>query len=383
MTPFFLLMLVLTTILTISLQQSAFEVNSTRNRNLKLLHDGHFKSKNYEQEASALERSDDKTVLSQVKSDARFATEVLERPKGVILAEQNSNIPITPSSEKVDTFQLELPDEDGLYAPENCGTTKLAHENRLRGAPAPPFHKQVYATNISISNDNLGCSVYKNYCTGKPLEIPCCHTLLANMLFDLLDVLDSNSITYTISAGTALGAHRDGHFIAWDTRDVDVKIHPKDHPQAKQLVHQFIKERNLVIRTPGPLRFADDNHVYTRKYHEEYGYPPAGEFCFATPEFDWNFPEFRSIRTLSNRYPYLEVTSDNWPGSIQYVQLGTMAGVHGPRRRVPVAAPGFLIRKYGYGEDALDGPAPHISQEQLDFHGYVYKPRVQKQHRSE
>lgn len=284
-------------------------------------------------------------------------------------------------SKSASEIELQLAAEEQV-APETCSETKVedraaqAMRGMQRGDPA--FWRASYATPHSTSTNNLGCSVHKRYCTGPPSSIPCCHSLIAYMLFDLLDVLDTHNISWVICSGTALGVHRDGTLIPWDTRDIDIIIdpHPQHLQKAQEVILRFIDDNNLVILTREPLSFADHNHVYTRRYHEQYGYPPAGEFCFATPEFDWRFPEFRSTRTLTNRNIFIEISTDHWTAKAETHTLGTLAKEYGPSRSIKVVDFEHILKVDKKPESWRDGAPPWVSQEQLAFHGYVFRRRT-------
>lgn len=180
---------------------------------------------------------------------------------------------------------------------------------KQRGEFVHHFWESSYAEPNTSTTSDLGCSTHRDACAGAPTTVPCCQTLLAEMLFDVLDLLDEHDVVWAINYGAAISAQLDGTLFPYDTRDIDLCLAATSHKKGIELIEGFVRRTGLVVRQKRPFfTVADDAHVYTRRFHEKHGYPSRDKsFCFGVPEFDFDMPEFQSPMTLSNRAAYLEV----------------------------------------------------------------------------
>lgn len=78
-------------------------------------------------------------------------------------------------------------------------------------------------------------------------DIPALHAQLKDMLNCVGSILEADSVPYFLTAGTALGAVREGDLIPWD-RDVDILIPLPDYAAALNALEQNLPERYRLIR---------------------------------------------------------------------------------------------------------------------------------------
>lgn len=78
---------------------------------------------------------------------------------------------------------------------------------------------------------NTSCTKYSQSCS---IRRSCCQDKLRDMLFDIVDYLEQEKITYWVDFGTLLGAVRNQDIISWD-QDIDISIWKKDNKKIEEI----------------------------------------------------------------------------------------------------------------------------------------------------
>lgn len=200
---------------------------------------------------------------------------------------------------------------------------------------------------------------------------------MAQMTFDLLDVLESFNITTTFYSGTLLGAARDGFMIPWDSVDVDIAM-GSEGEQVRALF-QFIEKTGArkVREGPGGY-FVDNDLLYLRRWEQQHG-TVKGKFCFVLGIAHLQGLLSNKL-TLHTTPPRLEVWSGKVADNISLLQIpfGTIAGENGPQRIVSIPRDIFKELEY-YGNYSQWAIPRTLFGDPIDpilwnFTGYVIDP---------
>ncbi|AMF98138.1 hypothetical protein AL538_10695 [Vibrio harveyi] len=101
-------------------------------------------------------------------------------------------------------------------------------------------------------DQNVFSGNYKYYLLGKDTPI-CCASNLYEILKDVTEVLEKNSIQYFINYGTFLGSVRHKGLIPWDT-DIDIGILEKDVEKVTDILNESYNDKYMIKKSGGYIR---------------------------------------------------------------------------------------------------------------------------------